>query len=117
MSRRPSRPPRVTWRTALLCGPLLLLIWMGLSAYENFRVQRARVLNSDRIYLVLGDSTELLAELQDAESGQRGYLLTGNEFYLAPYLAANAKIDANFQKLAPAASVIERGPERLAHLK
>jgi len=90
---------------------------MGLSAYDSFRMQRDRVLNSDRIFLVLGISTELLAELQEAESGQRGYLLTRNESYLAPYVAATAKIDANFQRLAPAASVLERGPERLAHLK
>jgi signal transduction histidine kinase len=117
MPRPLLRPPRVTWRSALLCGPLLLLIWMGLSAYESFRVQGDRRFNADRIFLVLGTSTELLAELQDAESGQRGYLLTGNESYLAPYLAANAKIDANFQKLEPAASVIPGGLERLAHLR
>src|SRR5580698_6223463 len=117
MPRPLLHPPRVTWRSALLCGPLLLLIWMGLSAYESFRVQGDRRFNADRIFLVLGTSTELLAELQDAESGQRGYLLTGNESYLAPYLAANAKIDANFQKLEPAASVIPGGLERLAHLR
>lgn len=31
---------------------------------------------------------EIVSELKDAETGQRGYLLTGNESYLEPYLSA-----------------------------
>jgi signal transduction histidine kinase len=35
---------------------------------------------------------DLIAGLTDAETGQRGYLLTGDETYLAPYTAARANI-------------------------
>jgi len=35
----------------------------------------------------------LLSELQDAETGQRGFLLTANDYYLEPYSNAIAKID------------------------
>lgn len=36
---------------------------------------------------------ELLSQIKDAETGQRGYILTGNKAYLQPYKSALAKID------------------------
>ena len=36
-------------------------------------------------YEVIEHTESLLSELKDAESGQRGYLLTGDEIYLEPY--------------------------------
>jgi len=42
---------------------------------------------------------ETLALIVNAETGQRGYLLTGKEEYLAPYNAAVPKIDSAFGKL------------------
>ncbi|MFT3666259.1 CHASE3 domain-containing protein [Piscinibacter sp.] len=45
-------------------------------------------------------SMQLLHRLMlDAETGQRGYLLTGNADYLAPYRAANEEIAATLAKL------------------
>jgi signal transduction histidine kinase len=110
------RPRWLTWRSALLAVPLLLVIWMGVSSYQNLRAFRERAVTMDRVFLLLGASTELLTEFEDAESGQRGYLLTGRKSYLAPYLAAVEKIDASFRQLIPLASVIHNGPERLARL-
>lgn len=40
-----------------------------------------------------------LALITEAETGQRGYLLTGQEEYLAPYQGAIPKIDQEFNKL------------------
>ncbi|NEU76287.1 GAF domain-containing protein [Hassallia byssoidea VB512170] len=37
--------------------------------------------------------SELLSQIKDAETGQRGYILTGDSAYLQPYKAALAKID------------------------
>ena len=36
-------------------------------------------------YEVIAHIESLLSKLQDAETGQRAYLLTGNESYLGPY--------------------------------
>ena len=54
----------------------------------------------------LTKSVEVLAQLQlvlstlkDAETGQRGYLLTGRETYLDPYTSAKAAIDGEFAAL------------------
>jgi signal transduction histidine kinase len=38
------------------------------------------------------ETSEILSTLQDAEVGQRGYLLTQNESFLSPYTAAISKI-------------------------
>jgi signal transduction histidine kinase len=42
---------------------------------------------------------ETLALVADAETGERGYLLTGNEEYLTPYKTAVPQIDGKFSKL------------------
>ncbi|MDP3366040.1 MAG: diguanylate cyclase, partial [Pseudomonas sp.] len=45
------------------------------------------------LYRSLYRLSSLLSILQDAEIGQRGYLLTGNEQYLAPYERAIGQLD------------------------
>ena len=48
---------------------------------------------------VLVELEGLLSTLKDAETGQRGYLITGEEQYLEPYQAAIIKIDAQVNAL------------------
>lgn len=42
---------------------------------------------------VQGQLKDLLVSLQDAETGQRGYLITGEDRYLAPFRSALTRID------------------------
>jgi PAS domain S-box-containing protein len=51
------------------------------------------------IYLVISNADNLLSELKDAETGQRGYLLTGDEAFLEPYLLAKSNIVADLNRL------------------
>lgn len=44
-------------------------------------------------------TVDLRANLQDLEAGQRGFLLTGEEAYLAPYEAAIDEIMPNYERL------------------
>lgn len=44
----------------------------------------------------------LLSHLKDAETGQRGFLLTGNPAYLEPYDAARRRLDTDFIRLEQA---------------
>ena len=44
--------------------------------------------------------TRLWRQLLDAETGQRGYLLTGRDSYLEPYRAALLEIEASLDKLS-----------------
>jgi methyl-accepting chemotaxis protein len=47
-------------------------------------------------YEVRNELARLKGLVLDAESGQRGYLVTGDEVFLAPYTAALAEIDKSF---------------------
>jgi signal transduction histidine kinase len=48
---------------------------------------------------VEGHLTRVLSLLQDAETGQRGYLLTGNLTYLEPFTSATADLDKVIESL------------------
>jgi CHASE3 domain sensor protein len=52
-----------------------------------------------RTFETLDHLDDVLLHLQNAETGQRGYLLTGEESYLAPYQAAVRSIDADLDRL------------------
>jgi signal transduction histidine kinase/CheY-like chemotaxis protein len=44
-------------------------------------------------------ANQLLSSLQDAETGQRGFLLTGDRTYLEPYVRGSNDIDKSYQQL------------------
>jgi PAS domain S-box-containing protein len=78
---------------------LALLAVVGLAASVavwQLRASRALV---EHTYEVLDQTGDLLEAVLDAETGQRGYLLTGEEPYLAPYDAARRRLDAVLARL------------------
>ena len=115
------RPRWFTWRSALLSVPLLLLIWMGASSPISQRwpvtSTAMRVDSSDRVLALLSALIQVHAGLQEAESGQRGYLLTGKESYLTPYWNATDKADEAFRAMIPIVKAIPDGPQRLERLR
>jgi CheY-like chemotaxis protein/CHASE3 domain sensor protein len=62
---------------------------------------------------VLGQLEGLLSGLKDAETGQRGYLLTGKESYLEPYTNAKTALPAEFKALR---TVLVTRPEQARRL-
>jgi CHASE3 domain sensor protein len=52
-----------------------------------------------RAVAVIDSADDLLSELRDAETGQRGYLLTGDQDFLKPYLAVRRGIPAHLEEL------------------
>jgi CheY-like chemotaxis protein/CHASE3 domain sensor protein len=52
---------------------------------RTLRLDNQAIVHSGNVIMALH---QLLSSTQDAETGQRGFLLTGNEDYLAPYNAA-----------------------------
>ena len=69
---------------------LAFFLISGLVGYGNIEALRS---NSERIWHtheVLIALDDLMSTMQDAETGQRGYLLTGNDRYLEPYQRAVA---------------------------
>ena len=58
--------------------------------------ESAAVLHSNELLLALDN---VLSLVKDAESGQRGYVITGRPEYLAPYRSAAASIEAQLDAL------------------
>lgn len=56
----------------------------------------------DRMRQINGAASDLLISLLDAETGQRGYVITDNDGYLDPYRAGVASIDARRKAVAVA---------------
>ncbi len=54
---------------------------------------------------------DLLLNLRSAESGQRGYIITGNQNYLTPYNAALKKIPLDLQDIAAQSTLQNAKPE------
>ena len=79
---------------------LLILIVIGLAAYLNSTQLVSTAERVAHTHEVLASLETLLSQFQDAETGQRGYLLTSNQQYLEPYNSAK-----------------ERIPEELKHFK
>ncbi|KAB8317633.1 hypothetical protein SD81_020390 [Tolypothrix campylonemoides VB511288] len=92
------RPLAHQIKVGLLLALVLLLV-NALVSYRNIRrlIQNERSVTHSQ--QVLAELEETLSTLKDAETGQRGYLLTGNENYLQPYKQAIAQISASMDSL------------------
>src|SRR5271168_4497994 len=77
-----------------LAGLTLLVI-----AFVSYRSITGLIENDswvDHSHQVQTELAILLSTMKDAETGQRGYLLTGNDSYLEPYEAALRAIKGTF---------------------
>ncbi|NJO74821.1 MAG: GAF domain-containing protein, partial [Leptolyngbyaceae cyanobacterium RM1_406_9] len=50
-------------------------------------------------YQVLNELESLISAIKDAETGQRGYIITGQESYLEPYTAAVGTLDGRIEQI------------------
>src|ERR1700733_2357421 len=82
----------------LTVGLLTLLAIVGMTIWLN---ERAQVYFEDvfKARITRTAAVELRSAVQTAESSQRGYLLTANEIYLAPYDTAKGLIDQYLDQL------------------
>lgn len=88
---------------SLRLGIVLLLIILGVNAYVTFLSFRQVSRNNSLVehgQRVLLETERLKSLLVDAETGQRGYLYTGDEHYLEPYNRASREIDAQLDRVA-----------------
>ena len=78
--------------TLLICLLVAILALVGGATWERLDAGRASRQWSQHSYEVLDTLQELGVTVRDAETGQRGYLLTGSDAYLAPYQAALGRV-------------------------
>ena len=75
--------------------PLLLALVSYRTSYEHIESVRETLSTNDFLQRLI----ELLSTLKDAETGQRGYLLTGQPAYLAPYTSAEESIPSQLSRI------------------
>jgi PAS domain S-box-containing protein len=76
-----------------------ILVFVGWQSYRNTARFAEAAEWRKHTYDVLRNLDETVARLVDAETGQRGYLLTGEEAYLEPYRATIKSIDQTIGNL------------------
>jgi len=96
----PDRRPRArAARRITVFGPAVIVIILGALSYGGLRrTIRMRQLVA-HTQSVLQTSTSLLTAVLDAETGERGYLLTRDTTFLAPYQGALPRIDSLLAQL------------------
>ena len=108
---------RLTWRRLIaVFGPPLLVLGVGIAAYEGTsRIATSR--SEGRQARAVSDAASgLVALLTDAETGQRGFLLTGNDEYLNPYHRAVDSLPAARAQLRAAVTAATRSAATFAEL-
>lgn len=80
---------------------LSMLLVLGAAASSLFLVRTVdnQLVDIGSTYEVRRQARELMLALADAETGQRGFLLTQDASYLDPYNRALASIDSSYQNL------------------
>src|SRR5260370_443338 len=76
-----------------------ILVFVGWQSYRNTARFAEAAEWRKHTYEVLRNLDATVAQLVDAETGQRGYLLTGEEPYLEPYRATIKSIDQTIGNL------------------
>jgi signal transduction histidine kinase/ActR/RegA family two-component response regulator len=98
----------VSFTLLLLTGVAAIYLAVRSAETEDAIVQGTEVRKTARSVLV---------EVLNSETGQRGYLLTGDDKYLKPYVNAQAALDSLLLKLREVASDDDNQQPRIGRLK
>ena len=88
-----------TYKTIAALAGVTLLIAVMVESFLAFGHIEEAAKARKHTFLVLSRAENLLSELKDAETGQRGYLLTGDEAFLEPYFAVRDGISGHLEEL------------------
>ncbi len=91
---------------------LILLISSYASYYTNRKLIETSLM-VDHTNEVILEAEQLISIAKDAETGQRGFLLTGDEVFLEPYNAASEKIFESHDRLK---ELISDNPQQIKNL-
>ena len=107
-------------RFSVLAGFVTLLVVLAVNTLVTRREVAAQVeehswvVNTEQVVL---EFRQIESLLRDAETGQRGFLYTGDAKYLAPYDLAAGQVDSQIQKLAQLTADNPRQQPRIALLR
>ncbi len=115
VARFPLKPVRRVglW---LAAGLVLALGLLGMSEYSHYQVKRDTQLLVQS-FGMSGALSSLQASLNQAETGQRGFILTGDRSYLEPYTQAIANIDRDLERIRTLSPGLPDGDKRVQLIK
>ena len=79
--------------TAVVVVAIALLSFLATRSYQNASA------DVDHSHKAISDINAVLEDAQNAETGQRGFVLTGDESYLEPYETGLARLPDDLQRL------------------
>jgi two-component sensor histidine kinase/CHASE3 domain sensor protein len=108
-------PPRrrAMRRIAVLASLLLVLAAVAASMFIVIGMDRQMV-ETGKAYEVRRQAREFMLALVDAETGERGYIISRDKAYLAPYSAATGRMNETWDTLV---TLARDNPEQLARLE
>ena len=86
---------------------ILLVVSALTISIGSYRQIESALDAQQRSELAILEANAVLSALKDIETGQRGFLLTGNERFLDPYLTARKDIPARIKALKASANRVE----------
>ena len=98
-TRRFAKPMSPLWRGIASSGVAIVVLVIGVITYNGIVETRAASAWVDHTHQTIDRTRAILSDLKDAETGQRGFILTGNEAYLEPYTNALAALAADTSAL------------------
>ena len=101
-------------------GFAISLAILAIVAVLSFRNILQQVKGADWVahtYQVMGEMHKLTVELVDAETGQRGYIITGDERFLDPYSSAIANHDDHLRRVTDLTRDNPSQQQRIASLE
>ncbi|BDI29974.1 hypothetical protein CCAX7_20250 [Capsulimonas corticalis] len=85
--------------TVSLALTLVVLAMIGLLSYTSTQRFLANDRDINHSFAVVDTTRSVLSDLKDAETGQRGFLLTNDPQYLAPYQSGTASLQQHIEQL------------------
>src|SRR5580704_14634480 len=110
----PALPPRTLAGFVAAIVTVLLIAFFG---YRSLNNEAASAANTTHTLAVMQRIDGLLSSVKDAETGERGYLLTDRETYLEPYNNARADIPGELQELRRLTATNARQQELLSQVQ
>ncbi len=93
---------------------LAIFTTIGIVAFRGTEQLISSARQENHTYQVIGELEEILSLVKDAETGQRGYLLTGTPRYLEPYNRARSAIQARIEELR---NLVQDNPRQQTYLQ
>jgi PAS domain S-box-containing protein len=111
------RPGLTRFSTLVYAATICVVLLSGVTLYRNLHARSAAVERMSHTQQVMLQLEEIESLLKDAETGQRGYLLTGDRAYLPPYEQAQTRIEPALARLSDLTSDNPTQQSRIPQLR